>query len=116
MAPTPTRDPNVFIEHQETGYIRYWRDTDNRRWEQRGTCRRLGECIFGAVFTNPASGQTITVQGRNDLNAYMRNPAWKAILDGNGIDTPNTPEFEGCCRAAGYLTYTELPSGPYQGD
>lgn len=44
----PTLDPQVFIEEQREGYIRYWR-TDGLRWEVCGTCNMCGECLVGAV-------------------------------------------------------------------
>ncbi len=45
---TPTADPDIVIESESPGYVRY-QHSDGRRWEVRGTCTYIGNCIEGAV-------------------------------------------------------------------
>lgn len=84
---TPTIDPNVFIEEQRRGYVRYVRTTDGRRWEVHGQCSLIGKCWEGIA----------DLKSRTD---------WEAL----NLDCPVTPEFNraGCCQ----FTYVELaPAG-----
>mgnify|MGYP001566593262 CR=1 FL=1 len=69
----PTYDPDVFIEEERVGYVRYHRVSDGRRWEVWGVCDYRGDCIVGAV--DPPLGPR---EGR--------------------LDVPVTPEFSGCCE------------------
>jgi hypothetical protein len=71
----PTVDPNVFIEEERAGYVRY-RATDGRRWEILGLCDYRGVCLIGAV--DPLLGPRET-----------------------RLDVPVTPEFSGCCPLEG---------------
>jgi len=98
-----TVDPDVFIESQSVGYIRYWRQGDNRRWEVKGTCVRKGDCMIGAVVGG------VEITDKTQLATLALSPAWK---NQETYDTPVTPEFEGCCD----FSYVELPPGPYQID
>jgi len=64
----PTADPDVFIEEQREGYIRY-RRTDGAVWEVRGICDGRGDCYAGAAEPAPV-----------------------------GLDVPVGPApFDGCC-------------------
>lgn len=63
----PTADPDVFIEEQREGYIRYQR-TDGLRWEVHGICDGRGWCYEGAAEPAP-----------------------------EGLDVPVAPGFSGCC-------------------
>jgi hypothetical protein len=47
-----TSDPNVFIEEQREGYVRYI-CKDSRRWEVHGVCTDIGTCWEGAVSEKP---------------------------------------------------------------
>ena len=76
-----TLDPDVFIEDERTGYVRY-RRTDGRRWEVWGECDYRGDCLVGAV--DPLLGPRET-----------------------RLDVPVTPEFAGCCP----LQFVELAPG-----
>lgn len=71
----PTADPDVLIEEERVGYIRY-RAADGRRWEIEGICDYRGACLVGAV--DPLLG-----------------------LRGSRLDVPVTPEFTGCCPLRG---------------
>jgi hypothetical protein len=72
---TPTVEPDVFIEEERPGYVRY-RATDGRRWEIRGRCDYRGDCLVGAV--DPVLGPRET-----------------------RLDVPVTPDFRGCCPLTG---------------
>jgi hypothetical protein len=95
---TATADPDVLIEEQRLGYIRYRSTKTGRRWEVHGTCVRLGHCMVGAVVRD-AEGE-FTIRSLTDL-ASLR---FQAIEASRTYDTPVTPEFEGCCP----FTFTEL--------
>ena|SRR5947209_5108450 len=99
---TATRDPFVFVEQQLPGYIRYWRSTDQARWEVHGTCLRLGDCMVGAVLADGT-----VVQDKNHLAQLNLTRSVELLTD---MDTPITPTFRGCCS----FTYTVLPVGAYQ--
>lgn len=105
---TPTVDPDVFIEASGSGYVRYWRASDLRRWEVHGACTHLGFCVVGGVLT-AADGDVVEVEDLEHLDRLLAVPKWRAVLK-RGMDTPVTPEFEGCCP----LTFRELPAGEPQ--
>ena len=67
-----TSDPDVLIEEERKGYVRYRSISTGRRWEVIGICDYRGHCIEGAV--NPLLGPRET-----------------------RLDVPVTPEFSGCC-------------------
>lgn len=87
----PTCDPEIFIEEQRVGFIRYRRITDGRRWEVHGICDKRANCLVGATI----NGEFVsTIERARELAlSYM------------GLDCPVTPEFKGCCP----FTYIELP-------
>jgi hypothetical protein len=96
--PTPTVDPDVVIEAQSLGYVRYKNTKTRRRWEVRGTCVRLGYCMVGAVVSDEQGA--FRIESLADLAA----PRFQAIEAARTYDVPVTPEFEGCCP----LSFTEL--------
>ena len=67
----PTYDPDVFIEEEYPGYVRY-RNILGRRWEVLGKCDYRGDCLVGSVGapTGPRESR---------------------------MDVPVSPEFKGCC-------------------
>lgn len=86
----PTSDPFIFIEEIYTGYVRYQRISDGRRWEVIGICDKRANCLVGANI----DGKIIaTIEEARQL-----------ALDYDGLDCPVTPEFKGCCP----FTYNEL--------
>lgn len=97
---TPTADPEIVIEAQREGYVRY-RRADGRRWEVHGTCDRRGDCLIGAAI--PGFG---TVARRGDI-ARARRALGGARIDSD-LDVPVTPEFRSCCGADRFR-YVELP-------
>lgn len=105
MEPIPTCGPHTFIEAERPGYIRYWRDFDNRRWEIHGYCDNRGECMVGAVL----DGETITCEA--DITRLIQ----EGRIDGS-LDMPVFPEQKNCCLKAGLLRAVELQPGPYQPD
>jgi hypothetical protein len=108
----PTSDPDVFIEASGSGFVRYWRRTDNRRWQVNGTCQRLGECLVGAVITL-GNGSLYTIPDLDSLTSLQLSLGRKR-LDAEE-DVPVTPEFNSCCAARGFLTFVELAPGPFGG-
>jgi hypothetical protein len=68
---TPTADPDVLIEEERPGYVRY-AHVDGRRWEVSGVCDYRGDCLVGAV--EPLLGPR---ESR--------------------LDVPVGPGFGGCC-------------------
>lgn len=86
-----TIDPDVVVEERRDGYVRYRNVTSGRRWEVHGECVKIGRCMVGAI-----------VDGRElrtlrEARAYIRE---RPLL----LDSPVTPEFEGCCP----FRYVEL--------
>jgi hypothetical protein len=61
-----TCDPNVFIEEQKEGYIRYYRTTDGKRWEVHGICTNIGKCYEGAVNDKPTLDCPVAPGFKND--------------------------------------------------
>jgi hypothetical protein len=97
---TPTVDPNIWIEEQRSGYVRY-RRSDGRRWAVLGTCDKRAECVVGLVV----DGHVVeTLEEAKRLADVWTGP-----------DVPVTPEFRTCCGdpVTGVFTYVELdPVGP----
>ena len=89
-----TVDPQVFIEEQSEGYVRYQNPVTKKRWEVFGTCDKRGNCLVGATI----DGEFIeTLERAHELAiAYC------------GDDCPVTPAFKGCCP----FTYNELDPLP----
>jgi hypothetical protein len=87
-----TVDPDVVIEEQYEGYVRY-RHTDGRRWEVRGICDRRGDCLIGAVIDTSA--------GPVQIRDHAHLEELKALLGRDRIDSeldvPVGPGFKGCC-------------------
>ena len=103
----PTSDPDVFIEEQRPGYVRY-RRADGRRWIVRGQCDRRGDCLIGAIV-EPIPGVFAEVESHEHL-AELRSTFGKDRIDSE-LDVPVTPEFHSCC-GADLFTYEELePAG-----
>ena len=76
-----TCDPQVLIEEQSSGHIRYRRSTDDLRWEVHGICDDNRACMVGAVV----DGVLIeTVEQAQELPTP-------------DLDCPVTPGFHGCC-------------------
>lgn len=99
----PTADPDVFIEAQAPGYVRYRRKGDGRRWEVRGTCDRRGDCLVGSVVQAPDG--PVVVRDHTHIDDLKRLLG-KERIDSE-LDVPVTPEFRGCCP----FTYRELSRG-----
>lgn len=112
MADTPTADRTVVIEEDvfdagrkdpvsgRTGarITTYRNLRTGRRWQVIGNCDRRGDCIvgayiegFGVIESKADIARARAVTGRERLESEM--------------DTPVTPEFEGCCP----FQYVELP-------
>ena len=81
----PTADPDVWIEEQHEGYVRY-RALDGRRWEIEGVCDHRGDCLVGAIV----DGEVVTAERAPALARSYAGP-----------DVPVTPEFTGCCPLRG---------------
>ncbi len=85
----PTIDPDVMIEEQRPGYVRYRNVVEGRRWEVFGTCQwvdplRWGPCGEGAVDKPGGAPST-----RPDI--------------------PSTPDLRcSLCVDGGHLTFREL--------
>jgi hypothetical protein len=81
----PTADPDVFIEEQRDGYVRYQRK-DGLRWIVLGTCDRRGDCMIGAVVETP------------DGPVEIKNHEQLGSLEiGDELDVPVYIGFNGCC-------------------
>ena len=99
----PTVDPNIFIEDQRVGYIRY-RQLDpttkrvTRSWEVYGTCDKRGDCLIGAVIDG--------VEVRNHKHLAEIEASKPGRVDSE-LDVPVTPEFSSCCGAK-LFNYVEL--------
>lgn len=89
-----TADPNVLIEEEGDGWVRYFRITDGRRWEVHGKCDYRGHCLVGAVING------VMVRDLEHLKELGDRPDSK-------LDNPVSPEFKGCCP----FTYVELENG-----
>lgn len=87
-----TAEPNVLIEEQREGYVRYQRLNDagavTERWEVHGTCDRRGDCLIGAVIDG--------VQIRDHAHLAELAAAKKGRIDSD-LDVPITTGFLGCC-------------------
>lgn len=92
----PTNDPDVLIEAQEHGYVRY-RRTDGRRWEVFGACDRRGDCLIGAAIDGFGEIRT-----HRDIAVACRILGVTRLI--SDLDVPVTPEFRSCCP----FTYREL--------
>lgn len=103
----PTSDPHVFIEASRRGYVRYYRDTDGRRWEVHGQCDRRGDCLIGVVVANER-GEPEVIRDHAHVEELKARLGVERI--GSIMDQPVTPEFDECCGnpTNGKLTYTEL--------
>ena len=88
-----TADPNVFIEEQRKGYVRYRNTETGRRWEVHGECVGLARCIVGAV-----------VDGEEVKTLKRAKKLWAEGKERFPLDSPVTPEFHGCCP----FTFKEL--------
>lgn len=95
----PTSDPDVFIEEQREGYVRYRRN-DGRRWEVHGTCDRRGDCLIGAVIEGYG-----LIKDHADIEEACRVLGVDRLV--SEIDVPVTPEFRTCCGADRFR-YVEL--------
>lgn len=95
-----TVDPDVVIEEQRVGYVRYRRVTDGRRWEVHGTCDRRGDCLIGAVIDTPDG--PVEIEDHDHL-ARLAESLGRDRIDSD-LDVPVTPEFRGCCP----FTFVEL--------
>jgi len=73
---TETADPDVVIEDERAGYVRYRSLSTGRRWEVTGVCDYRGDCLVGAI--DPLLGPR-----------------------GSRLDVPVTPDFKGCCPLIG---------------
>lgn len=99
MAPlVPTADPDVWIEEQRVGYVRYRRTTDGRRWAVHGSCDRRGDCLIGANIGG--------VHVRDHAHLAQLAKATPGRIDSE-LDVPVTPEFDTCC-GADIFRYEEL--------
>lgn len=74
-------DPNVVIEEQREGYVRYRRDNDGKRWEVYGICDDNRACMVGAV-----------VDG-----VYIENIEQARALPKPDLDCPVFLGFSDCC-------------------
>jgi hypothetical protein len=84
----PTVDPSVFIEEKRANYVRYWRESDGKRWEVHGECIHLGNCMIGAVLKDGTEIRDL--DHLSELVAEGRVPE-------SEFDVPVGPGFEGCC-------------------
>lgn len=75
-----TLDPDVLIEAQHPGYVRY-RHADGRRWEVHGVCDGNRACMVGAVVDGVLIA---TVEQARALSTPE-------------LDCPVGPGFHGCC-------------------
>lgn len=95
----PTADPDILIEEQRVGYVRY-RRSDGARWEVFGVCDYRGDCAIGAVIDTPDG----PVEIRD--HAHLRQLA-KHLNRGRHIqselDVPIGPNPVNCC---------DVPGGP----
>lgn len=76
----PTSDPDVTIEEQREGYVRY-RATDGRRWEVHGACDDNRSCMVGAVVGG------VVIETAEQARALPKPD----------LDCPVGPGFTGCC-------------------
>lgn len=81
-----TGDPDVLIEEQREGYVRYQRISNGERWEVHGECIGLGHCIKGAI-----------VDGEEVKTLKRARELWAEGKARFPLDSPVTPSFEGCC-------------------
>jgi hypothetical protein len=77
-----TSDPDILIEEQREGYVRY-QHMDGRRWEVHGVCDKRGNCLVGAVI--------------DDEYIETTERAHELALAYDGPDVPVGPGFKGCC-------------------
>jgi hypothetical protein len=94
---TPTIDPDIWIEEQRSGFVRY-RASNGRRWEVHGTCDHRGDCMIGSTL---ADGTLI--EDHDHLQVLVA----KGRFPESELDTPVTPEFNTCC-GSDLFTYVEL--------
>jgi hypothetical protein len=87
MALEPTGEPDVFIEAQREGYIRYVRKSTGERWEVTGVCDHRGDCLVGSVI----DGKLVKTKAQ----------AKKLAKEYTGPDVPVLPGFKGCCPLKG---------------
>ncbi len=75
-----TLDPDIVIEEQHDGYVRY-RNTNGQRWEVHGDCDDNRACMVGAVVGG------VLIETVEQAQA----------LPTPGLDCPVGPGFTGCC-------------------
>lgn len=85
----PTADPDVQIEEQRPGYVRY-RRTDGARWEVHGVCDRRGDCLIGAVIEGYGE-----IKNKRDI-ALAKRALGRDRIDSE-LDVPVAPGFKDCC-------------------
>lgn len=77
-----TCDPDILIEEQRPGYVRY-RHSNGWRWEVHGVCDRRAHCVVGMLI----GGKLVETLDEA-----------KALADAYaGPDCPVLPGFKGCC-------------------
>jgi hypothetical protein len=109
MPDTPTSDPNVVIEEQWDGYVRYRRLTDGRRWEVHGFCDMRGDCLIGAVIEGyEGRGIAGSIADHDDIEEAKRVLGVERL--GSELDVPSTPECDSCCCKDNF-TFVELERG-----
>lgn len=82
-----TQDPDIGIEEQRQGYVRYRRRSTGERWEVHGDCVGVAHCIVGAV-----------VDGEEVKTLERAKELWAEGKERFPLDSPVTPEFRGCCE------------------
>lgn len=99
-----TADPLIFIEEQRSGYVRYRRSTDGRRWEVWGTCDHRGDCLIGTSVRDER-GEWEMIRD----HAHIEELKQRLGVDRLDfvIDVPVLPEFDTCCGAERFH-YVEL--------
>lgn len=101
-----TADPNIWIEEQREGYVRYV-NRDGRRWEVHGTCDRRGDCLIGALIPGyEGKGPNGDINSKTDLKRAQRALGRERV--DSKYDVPVTPEFDTCCASDGTLRIVEL--------
>lgn len=88
-----TADPNILIEEQRSGYVRYRHTLTGRRWEVHGECDRRGDCLIGAVIETPAG--PVQIEDHAHLEQLAAELGRERI--DSELDVPVAPEFRGCC-------------------
>lgn len=102
-----TLDPDIVIEEQKKGYVRYRRRSTGKSWVVRGECNQCGLCVIGAANEDDYEWQKLP--GRpgavKDIRFPVRpdepvTPGFNEAMEQMAAQTP-TATVKGCSLKVG---------------